>query len=402
MKSIPPRKRVPGFTLLELLCVIAIIAILAALLLPTLSQGKAKAQRVSCINNLRESGVAFHSFAHDHNGKFPMAVASDAGGTQEFAQSELTNEGGPYSAFRHFQALSNELVTPKTLICPSDTRSPAADFGTLKNENLSYFTAVTADYNQPNSILAGDRNITNDSLPNPSELHMDPEQPVRWTPEMHRSKGNLLFSDGRVEQWGTPGLASAGAQPEGGTDLALPAVPSSTVASSDNSSSGGGAPSEPNPTVSSGGQSGTVTVTPPSTNGSSASPKVSTGGPLHVPPTSVTPPVGGGARPSSPAATTPKTPVVQRPAMMAHQPFSAPSVQTSVLAQVSSVPASPRPETPVPANVFPPQFAAATPGETEKTGNWLLYLLLILLAFAALVLAAAAWGKRNRTFEDGA
>src|SRR5437879_3570211 len=72
----PPRTpTLPGFTLLELLCVIAIIAILASMLLPALRGAEARARRIQCVGNLRQTGLAFHLFAHDHNGAFPMAVA---------------------------------------------------------------------------------------------------------------------------------------------------------------------------------------------------------------------------------------------------------------------------------------------------------------------------------------
>ncbi|HAV61528.1 MAG TPA: hypothetical protein DCY13_04085 [Verrucomicrobiales bacterium] len=69
-----------GFTLVELLVVIAIIGLLASLLLPALAKAKARSQRIGCVNNLRQLGLAWTMYAGDHQGVYPFnRVINDMG-----------------------------------------------------------------------------------------------------------------------------------------------------------------------------------------------------------------------------------------------------------------------------------------------------------------------------------
>src|SRR5947207_1656534 len=75
-KCSPPRRRDFGFTLVELLVVLAIISILAALLLPALAGAKAKAKAISCLNNVRQLGLASQIYTDEYEERLPYNLGT--------------------------------------------------------------------------------------------------------------------------------------------------------------------------------------------------------------------------------------------------------------------------------------------------------------------------------------
>jgi prepilin-type N-terminal cleavage/methylation domain-containing protein len=251
-------KKIRAFTLIELLVVIAIIAILAALLLPALAAAKKKAQRIQCVNDLKQVCVAFRLWAGDNQELYPMSISMNSGGAKEAIGLGAINNTQPQNyqppnfvlgVFSMFLVMSNELNTPKILFCPSEydnTRSQATTFlgtqtgtipsGTvffLKDRNLSYFIGVDADDNNPQMFLTGDHNmgyLINGTEPTTQifgdglggnfcpSLGTNFDQPpnvraqntwVSWGDNGHTKLGNVAFTDSHVETLNRSSLQEA-------------------------------------------------------------------------------------------------------------------------------------------------------------------------------------------------
>lgn len=196
-----------AFTRVELAAVIAAVGMLAILAAPALSLSRADSERAVCFNNLRLVGRGVQTWAGDHEGQPPWWIAVENGGTRP---SSGTRVG---AIFFEYAYLSNELVAPRILVCPSDSgKKVATSFRQFfqpgfRAQALSYPISLHASGDAPRSWLSSDGNLRLGSAGSPCGTRMagldsmTPGAMTRvWTNgALHGLQGHMLLMDGTVE-----------------------------------------------------------------------------------------------------------------------------------------------------------------------------------------------------------
>jgi prepilin-type N-terminal cleavage/methylation domain-containing protein/prepilin-type processing-associated H-X9-DG protein len=221
-----------GFTLLELLVGITIVAILAALLLGSVTRAKATARRIACMNNLKQWGYATYLYAAQNEDQLPREAAVDGINSWEMT-AYSTNRDVWYNALAEaagIPTMAQFAQSPswqqsfysagKVFHCPAARFSAIA--ATYPNFSLAMNSKLMRDFERgteppPSTLRSKGRRLAEIKVPDSTALFLDngvagedrlcalqppyvgePKAFASQFPGRHHRGGNIVFADGHV------------------------------------------------------------------------------------------------------------------------------------------------------------------------------------------------------------
>jgi hypothetical protein len=196
--------RSTGFTRVDLVAALFAMVLVILIALPLLASTGNGSGLAACLNNLREIGQGLGTWSAER---------------ESFSWQMTQREGGTMmkpNAWEHFITLSNQLSSPRVLVCPSDTREPAQDFGKApgglawpsggENNAVSYFIALDSLFGLSTQLISGDRHVTGGDdyqacrylgIPVSYSFQRRTPNTLAWTNALHgANSGNLLLNNG--------------------------------------------------------------------------------------------------------------------------------------------------------------------------------------------------------------
>ncbi len=203
-----------AFTLIELLVVIAIIAILMAILMPTLSRAREQGKRGACLNNVKQLSVSWNLYADDFDGRMVNANTSTGGPTVRgekgcwvyWTDSVSSTEEQKLQSVRD-GLLYRYCPNAKLYKCPTGIRGEVVTYSIPDALNGYYY--IPGAKEQIKTLRTQIRNLTQQIVfldegrlsPSSWTIHYDQE---RWWDQItarHGDGTNFAFADGHSEYW---------------------------------------------------------------------------------------------------------------------------------------------------------------------------------------------------------
>jgi len=182
-----------GFTLIEMLVVIAIIALLMAIISPAVNRALANSHRVACVSNLRSLGQATMIYAAENNQRLPFHSAG-AGPGSGYANPPWFNLIAPYAGAVVRSNISLQPGTDKIFRCPAQQGNFAVSYG----PSSGAFTGGNAWFRM-DDVVAPSQKIWLLDVHTGFVYFFNPALPSElWAAPRHREQVNVLYFDGHV------------------------------------------------------------------------------------------------------------------------------------------------------------------------------------------------------------